>query len=137
MMGKSSTGVPSRQETEELFTLPPVATNSPPFLLPAGGSVVIPAQPSSSLSLGKKVAGYAAVDFLAISDQAMTLLVEEANDQSGPFVQVASFASVVAGSFQMIRQRVVPIGSFMRVTLSNTGGPETVLSFKGIGLPMT
>jgi hypothetical protein len=41
------------------------------------------------------------------------------------------------GTFQGIRQRVIPIGSFMRVTLSNTGGAETVLSFKGIGLPIT
>jgi hypothetical protein len=129
--------IETRQETEVLFALPPVPADTPPFLLAAGGSIVIPAQPSASRPLGKKVAGYAAVDFLAISDQGMSLVVEEANDPEGPYVVVATFASAVAGTLQAIRERVIPIGSFMRVTLSNTGGPEALLSFKGIGLPVT
>ena len=129
--------IETRQETEVLFSLPPVPTDNPPFLLPAAGVVVMPPQPSPTLSLGKNVAGYAAVDFLGISDTAMSLLIEEANDPNGPFVPVQTIASVVAGSFQMIRSRVIPIGSFMRVTLTNAGGAQTVLSFKGIGLPVT
>jgi hypothetical protein len=136
-MADSATEVPSRQETEELFTLPPVPTNNPPYLLPAGIGTVMPAQPSATLSLGKKVAGYAAIDFLAISDQTMSLLVEEANDQNGPFVPTGTLASALAGTMQMIRQQFIPVGSFMRVTLTNTGADETVLSFKGVGLPMT
>lgn len=129
--------IETRQETEVLFGLPPVPTDAPPFLLGAGESIVIPAQPSAERALGKNVAGYAAVDFLAVSNAAMSLLVEEANDPQGPYVPVGTFPSAVAGTFQAIRQRVIPIGSFMRVTLSNTGGAETVLSFKGVGLPIT
>lgn len=136
-MADSATVVPSRQETEELFTLPPVPTNNPPYLLPAGISTVMPAQPSATVSLGKKVAGYAAINFLAISDQPMSLLVEEANEQSGPFVPTGTFPSGVAGTMQMISERFIPVGSFMRVTLMNTGADETVLSFKGVGLPIT
>jgi len=129
--------IETRQETEVLFGLPPVPADTPPFLIAAGGSLVIPAQPSASLALGKKVAGYAAVDFLAVSDQGMSLVVEEANDPEGPYVVVATFASALMGTFQAIRERVIPIGSFMRVTLSNTAGAETFLSFKGVGLPVT
>lgn len=136
-MAESATIVPSRQETEELFTLPPAPTNNPPSLIGAGASIVIPAQPSPTLSLGRKVAGYSAVNFLAISDRPMSLLVEEANDPSGPYVPVGSFPSVGAGAFQMIRQRFDVIGSFMRVTLTNTGAAEMLLSFKGVGLPIT
>lgn len=135
-MADSATVVPSRQETEELFTLPPVPTNNPPFLLGASETIVIPAQPAP-LSLGKKVAGYSAINFLAISDQGMTLIIEEANDPTGPFVQTGSFASEVMGTLQGICERFFPCGSYMRVTLSNTGGAQTVLSFKGVGLPMT
>lgn len=136
-MAESATVVPSRQETEELFTLPPIPDNHPPFLLGAAGSIVIPAQPSLTLSLGKKVAGYSAINFLAMSDQPMTLLIEEANDPSGPFVPTESFTSAMMGSFQGICERFLPCGSFMRVTLTNTGGAQTVLSFKGVGLPIT
>ena len=128
--------IETRQETEVLFGLPPSPTSSPPFLLGAGQSVVIPAQPSPTLALGKNVAGYAAVDFLAVSDVALSLLVEEANDPGGPYITVGTFSSAAAGAFQAIRERVIPIGSFMRVTLTSVGA-GSVLSFKGIGLPVT
>ncbi len=136
-----TTVVPSRQETEVLFSLP-FQPDGAAFLLAAGAPVVMPPQPAAippapAISLGMLVAGYSAVNFFALSDQAMTLTIEEANDAEGPFAVVATFTSAAAGALQAIRQRFTPVGSFMRVTLTNTGGAETVLSFKGVGLPMT
>jgi hypothetical protein len=128
--------IPTRQETEELFVLPPVPTNSPPFLLAAGASVVMPPQPSDQLSLGKRIAGYSSSAFLAISNQPMTLVVEEANEPNGPFAVVETFTSIAAGPLQIIRERVANFGSYARVTLTNTGGPQAVLSFKGLGIPV-
>lgn len=132
-----TTVVPSRQETEVLFSLPPSPASSPPFVIAPGVPLIMPPQPSAQVALGMEVAGYSAVNFFAISDQAMTLTIEEANDAEGPFAVVQTFTSAAAGPLQIIRQRFSPVGSFMRVTLANTGGAETVLSFKGVGLPMT
>ncbi len=128
-------GVAVEQKSEALFELPSSGVSNAPFLLGAGASVIIPAQPGSLL-LGKLVSGYAQVRFLGFSDQPMTLTVEEANDPNGPFAQTASYASAVVGGKNTIKQNHVPSGSFMRVTLQNTGvATEGSLSFKGIGIP--
>jgi hypothetical protein len=133
-MGKSA--VPSRQLTEALFVLP---VNT---LLAPAASIVIPAQPSPvpplPAALGRKVAGYSAVNFLGISDQPFSVLIEEACESDGTYVTVVTLTSVAAGALQRISARHLPSGNFMRITPTNTGGSaQTIFDLCGTGLPVT
>lgn len=95
--------------------------------LGAGESVVLPA---------RRVAGYARVNFLGISVLAFTILVEEAN-AGGFFTQTALFTSAldVSTGLQAICDRIVPCGTYMRVTVTNTGPSPASISFLANGLP--
>lgn len=132
-----TTSIAVEQHAEALFELPASRVSNAPFLLDAAESVVIPPQPAP-LALGKLVSGYALVRFLGFSDQPMSLLVEEGNEPSGPFAAVATYTSAVIAGQNVLKQNHAPSGSFMRVTLMNTGvAAESSLSFKGIGVPVS
>jgi hypothetical protein len=94
--------------------------------------------PPLPAALGRKVAGYSAVNFLGISDQPFTVLVEEACESEGPYVSVTTLTSVVAGALNRISTRHLPSGNFMRITPTNTGAvAQTLFSLCGTGLPIT
>jgi hypothetical protein len=98
-----------------------------PNRLASGGSIILPV---------RDVSGYVRVNFLAISAQPFTLLVEEACLPDGTFIQAESFASVTdaVSGMQVVCEQVFPCGSFMRVTVTNTGTAAAV-SLCGSGLP--
>jgi hypothetical protein len=136
-MPEGTNVIPSRQLTEDLFPLPATRSTSAPILLEAGGSIFIPAQPKNT-RLGKRVEGYSEVRFLGISDQPMSLIVEEACKSDGPFLETQTYASVAVGLLHRLCVRHSPCGKFARIQLTNTGGAkETLLSFCGVGLPVT
>ena len=114
--------IPTRQKVDFLFT------QKSPGLIGAGQTFT---------SAVASVAGYAAVLFLIVSDQPFTLKVLEAAEPDGPFTQTSSTNSTLdAGSgLQKVAVRVVPSGSFMQMTIQNTGGTQTVLQLSPYGLP--
>lgn len=132
-MPKADNVIETEQDTEILFEPPARRVSNDPVFV--SNPLVMPPQPSDE-SLGKNVAGYRTVHFLAISDQPLSLAIEEANEPEGPYVLTNTFDSSVMGSYEAIGESVNPVGSYMRVTLQNIGGLATILSFKGIGLPI-
>jgi hypothetical protein len=119
-MPNSVETIETRQEAERLFVLDaPIA---------AGGSITLDV---------RKVAGYGVVAFLGISDRALSIVVEEANEEEGPFVVVATLTSSVVGSNDVICSRVEPCGSFMKITVSNPSGTDqTRMDLVGLGIPI-
>lgn len=117
-MPEAINSIPTRQLTEALF--------KSDDRLAAAGSFVSPV---------KLVAGYHAIEFLVITDQMFSLVVEEACRPTGPFVQTASYTSTSVGTQQQLCRRHFPCGPYMRVTLGNLAGDQTFLSFCGTGLP--
>lgn len=113
--------IATRQKVDFLFT------QTAPGLLAAGVTFT---------SAVAEVAGYAAVLFLIVSDQAFQLRTEEAATPDGPFTQTSSTISTLdASGVQKALVRVVPSGSFMRMIIQNTGGQEAILELSPYGLP--
>lgn len=114
--------IPTRQKVDFLFT------QTSPGLIGAGQTF------TSAVS---EVAGYAAVVFLIVSDQAFQLRTLEAAAPGGPFTQTSSTNSTLdaASGLQKVAVRVVPTGSFMQMVIQNTGGTQTTLELSPYGLP--
>lgn len=112
--------IPVRQHSEPLFVrLEPIG---------ASASFEFPV---------REVAGYDIVNFLAISNLAFQIRVEEASSSDGPWTPVATFASVLVSGLQQVCDRVAPCGSHMRVFLDNlVASPESFLEITGLGLPI-
>jgi collagen triple helix repeat protein len=69
----------------------------------------------------RQIGGYANIAFLAISNQPIVLDIEEANDPSGPFLLVASFAAEVDSRGQyVIREQYQPGALFARALVQNS-----------------
>jgi hypothetical protein len=112
--------IPVRQHSEPLFVL----------LTPIGAS-------ASFQFPVREVAGYDVVNFLAISNLAFQIRVEEASAADGPWTPVKTFASVLVSGLQQVCDRINPCGRFMRVFLDNlVASLQTTLEFTGLGLPI-
>lgn len=118
--------IETRQKAERLFE-----TAQP---LDASGSIVLPV---------REVRGYAEILLFGVSDQPFGVNIEEAPNlaavQAGRFVQTeATILSTVVGSFQQVKTRVAPLGSYMRITIGNlAASPMTVFDFLAQGLPLS
>lgn len=111
--------IPTRQLTEALF-----GTEA---ALPAGGSFV---------SDPKLVAGFFAVNLLAVSDQPFQVVVQEACSADGQFVQTAAYMSEPFAGLHRLCVQHLPCGPYMMTTLGNLGADQDILSFCATGLPM-
>lgn len=123
-MGKKSLpgfAIATRQKADVLFG--PLAR-----ALGASVSQVLPV---------RRVAGYARVNFLGISAATFTILVEEANEAEGPFAQITTLTSALdpVTGLQRICERLAPCGTFMRLTVTNTGATRSAISLLVNGLP--
>lgn len=117
-MPKAINVIPTRQKADLLFS-----TDTP---LGAGATFVSPI---------REVDGYNAVTFLAIASTAFTIVVNEACEAGGPFVETATLTSSVVAGQNVVCARVFPCGSFMRTSLGNLGGAQTALSYCAHGVP--
>lgn len=117
---KPGFAIATRQKADILFG--PIRTP-----IPGGGSIGLPV---------REVAGYARVNFLGISAQPFTLLVEEANAADGDWSETETFVSVLdpVSGLQKVCEMVFPCGTFMRLTVTNTGLIAGI-SLLGSGLP--
>lgn len=112
--------IPVRQHSEPLFVL----------LAPIGASV-------SFQFPVREVAGFDIVNFLAISNLAFQIRVEEASTADGPWTPITTFTSAPVGGLQQVCDRVTPCGRFMRVFLDNlVPSLQSTLEFIGYGLPI-
>lgn len=104
---KPGFNIATRQKADILFG--PIKTP-----LAGGGIIILPV---------RAVAGYARVNFLALSVQPFTLLIEEANAADGEFSETETFVSVLdaVSGLQKVCEMVFPCGTFMRLTVTNTG----------------
>jgi hypothetical protein len=112
--------IPVRQHSEPLFVL----------LTPIGAS-------ASFQFPVREVAGFDVVNFLAISNLAFQIRVEEASTADGPWTPITTFASAPVAGLQQVCDRVFPCGRFMRVFLDNLAPSlQSTLEFIGYGLPI-
>lgn len=85
----------------------------------------------------RTVSGYGRVNFLGISAQPFTILVQEANSPTGPLTQTAFFSSAldVLTGLERVCDHVFPCGTQMVVTVTNTGPVPAPITFIANGLP--
>lgn len=117
------TFVASRQKDDDLFLYKdPIAD---------GASVELPI---------RLVAGYGAIKFLGISDQAFRIRVEETCDPvKGPWTETHRIDSGAnpAGTDQIVCQAIFPCGSHMRLFIENVAGADqTAFNLCGLGHPI-
>lgn len=100
--------IPTRQKVDMLWPA------SLMVLQAAGKTLTLPVA---------EVDGYQMISFLLISDQPVTLVIQESNSPAGPFVQTGSFSSTVdvASGLQAVNAKVNPVGSFMKALITNVG----------------
>lgn len=90
---------------------------------------------SSVVSDIRDVLGYDSIAILAISDQAFTIGVEEACTSDGDFSTTQVLTSALVNGLNQICTRILPCGAFMKLTVTNTGAPMTVLDVASQGIP--
>lgn len=109
-----------QQGTDMDFVIP---TRQKADLL-APPSLVVPLADGATLTLPiVEVDGYQMVAFLLISDQPVTLVVQEAVESGGPFIQTNSTTSSLdaTSGMQKVSVKVNPVGAFMKILVTNTG----------------
>lgn len=108
-----------------------------------------PLKAGASVGLGpSKVSGYSSVGVLVLADQTFTVSIFEAEVAGGPYVLSQTYSSVSSSNVQsgpfplvaagpgfMVAQKFFVTGSFLKVTIQNTGFPETILSARFVGIP--
>jgi len=102
------------------------------------GSILKPLAAAASILLAvREVSGYGRVNFLASSAQPFSILIEEAAASGGPFSQTRTLVSAfdAVSGLEFVCAPVVPCGSFMRLTVTNTGVASASVSLTGSGLP--
>lgn len=119
-MPTASNVIPTRQLTETLFS----ASQPGPGL----GSIVSPV---------RKVEGFNAVSLFAVADAAFLVIIEEACESDGPFIQTESFSSASVSGLQRVCDFAFPCGSFMRVSFIPLGVIPSLVSFCVIGIPVS
>lgn len=122
MESDDKSSIPSRQLTEDLF--------SSTAVLALGASYVSPV---------RLVAGFSAVNLLAFSNFTFRVRVEEAVAPGGPWQETQRWNSALdgAGVRQFVAQRFVPMGSYLRVSVDNTGaGAQTLFGVAALGIPI-
>jgi hypothetical protein len=124
-------------ETEET-TLPGfvIATRQKADLL--FGPIEEPLEAAASVTLDvMRVAGYGRVSFLAVSEQPFQILIEEACSPEGVFSEAATLVSALDATtgLQFVADHVFPSGTFMQVTVTNTGAVAAAVDLCAHGLP--
>lgn len=83
------------------------------------------------------VAGYGGINFFISSNLSFRLRIQEGPTSSGPWTETDRIASALndAADAQIICQRIVPCGSYMRIFVDNLGGlTQTSFVVHGLGI---
>lgn len=83
----------------------------------------------------KLVAGYDSLALFSVSDQAFSIVIEEANHEDGPFVVTGTYASAASGANQYVCTRHRPCGTYAKIRLENGGAAMGLLKSVVAGIP--
>lgn len=111
--------IETRQKTDELFS-----TDTP---LSAGDS--------EDLGI-RLVLGYAIIAFFGISDAPFEIRIFEDCAEDGSFPAIATLSSAVVNGVSIVCERVAQCGTYMKVEVFSTGGPQSYLELCGRGMPL-